>query len=67
MKKCLVKTPADSSGMYSVTCPVEKQLRKIIPLEKLPPDAKVLFSDVNKVGGSWSCFRIRKSEHVLGF
>ncbi|XP_067952126.1 uncharacterized protein [Watersipora subatra] len=49
VRKCVVSNVTDSVGHHSITCPVEQKIRKVIPLEKLPPDARSLFSDVNKV------------------
>lgn len=49
VKKCVVNCPADSTGLYSVTCPVESKVRKVMPLEKLPSEGRMLFSDVGKV------------------
>lgn len=50
VKACIVNTTADSSGLFSVTCPVEEKVRKIMPLEKLPLEGKMLFREVGKVG-----------------
>lgn len=41
--------PPDSNNLYTVVCPVEKSQRKILPLEKLPPAARLLFQDPTKV------------------
>lgn len=49
LKKCIVNVKADSNGLYSVTCPVEQKIRKIMPLEKLPPDIRIVFNDLDKV------------------
>ena len=49
VKHCIVNTHADSHGLYSVTCPVEEKIRKIMPLQKLPPEGRGLFKDIKKV------------------
>lgn len=49
VKKCVCNVPPDANGLYTITCPVDQKERKILPVEKLPQEGRMLFHDVNKV------------------
>ena len=57
VKYCIVNSPADSNGHYTIICLVERKPRKIIPLQRLPPEGRSLFKDVTIVSESfYSCY-----------